>query len=308
VAPGGYAWWYVDALSDDGRYGLTAIAFVGSVFSPYYAWARGRGVADPGDHCALNVALYAPGGGPGRWTMTERGRHAVAREQSALAIGPSRVEWRSDRLVLEIDEVAVPWPARVRGTVVLHPAALTGRSFALDAAGDHRWTPYAPVARVDVRLSSPALRWSGAAYLDGNSGATPLESSFAHWHWSRADLAGRTATLYDVVRQDGSRASLALEFSPDGVAREFDAPAEAALPRTLWRLGRTTRTEAAPDGGPGARLLATLEDAPFYARSLVQQRLLGRPATAVHESLELGRFARPWVRCLLPFRMPRRAR
>ena len=43
VPPGGYAWWYVDALSDDGRHGLTIIAFIGSVFSPYYACARRRG-------------------------------------------------------------------------------------------------------------------------------------------------------------------------------------------------------------------------------------------------------------------------
>ncbi len=40
---GGYAWWYVDALSDDGRHGLTLIAFIGSVFSPYYAWRAGGG-------------------------------------------------------------------------------------------------------------------------------------------------------------------------------------------------------------------------------------------------------------------------
>ena len=39
VPHGGYAWWYVDALSDDGRHGITIIAFIGSVFSPYYAWA-----------------------------------------------------------------------------------------------------------------------------------------------------------------------------------------------------------------------------------------------------------------------------
>jgi hypothetical protein len=36
---GGYIWWYVDALSDDGVHGLTMIAFIGSVFSPYYAWS-----------------------------------------------------------------------------------------------------------------------------------------------------------------------------------------------------------------------------------------------------------------------------
>jgi carotenoid 1,2-hydratase len=47
VADGGYLWWYVDALSDDGRHGLTIIALIGSVFSPYYAWARRRGPTDP---------------------------------------------------------------------------------------------------------------------------------------------------------------------------------------------------------------------------------------------------------------------
>ena len=46
-------------MSDDGQHGITLIAFVGSVFSPYYAWARGRGRANPDDHCALNVAIYS---------------------------------------------------------------------------------------------------------------------------------------------------------------------------------------------------------------------------------------------------------
>jgi carotenoid 1,2-hydratase len=50
----------------------------------------------------------------------------------------------------------------------------------------------------------------------------------------------------------------------------------------------------------------TLEDAPFYSRSLLQTQLLGSPATAIHESLDLDRFASRWVQCLLPFRMPRR--
>ncbi len=40
VARRGYAWWYIDAVSDCGSHALTIIAFVGSVFSPYYAWAR----------------------------------------------------------------------------------------------------------------------------------------------------------------------------------------------------------------------------------------------------------------------------
>src|ERR1700761_382753 len=31
----GYAWWYIDGLSDDGRHAITVIAFLGSVFSPF---------------------------------------------------------------------------------------------------------------------------------------------------------------------------------------------------------------------------------------------------------------------------------
>jgi carotenoid 1,2-hydratase len=69
----------------------------------------------------------------------------------------------------------------------------------------------------------------------------------------------------------------------------------------LWRIGRGTRC----DPGFGARIDRTLEDTPFYVRSLVQTRLLAREVSGVHESLNLDRFASGWVQTLLPFRMPR---
>ena len=76
VPPTGYAWWYVDAISEDGAYGLTIIGFVGSVFSPYYK-ASGRG--DPENHASINVALYGPRGS--RWCMTERPRTRLTRTE-----------------------------------------------------------------------------------------------------------------------------------------------------------------------------------------------------------------------------------
>jgi carotenoid 1,2-hydratase len=54
------------------------------------------------------------------------------------------------------------------------------------------------------------------------------------------------------------------------------------------------------------RLLKTLEDAPFYSRSLVSTTILGTPTFGLHESLSLDRLANPLVRAMLPFRMPRR--
>ena len=81
IEPGGYSWWYIDAISADGRHGLTIIAFLGSVFSPYYK-ASGRG--NPLDHCSLNVALYGP---THRWVMHERPCEDVTRDARNLQIG-----------------------------------------------------------------------------------------------------------------------------------------------------------------------------------------------------------------------------
>ena len=77
-----------------------------------------------------------------------------------------------------------------------------------------------------------------------------------------------------------------------------------------WEAAQQAALEALvpADPGHGATVLRTLEDAPFYARSVVKTHLLGRPVTAMHESLCLDRFSRQWVRVLLPFRMPRALR
>jgi carotenoid 1,2-hydratase len=295
VPPDGYAWWYVDALSDDLRYGLTIIAFIGNVFSPYYAWARRRGPADPGKFCCLNVALY---GARRRWAMTERGAGALRRGPTSLAIGPSALEWDGTALTITIAERGAPLPRRVRGTVRLLPEALERRAVRLDPAGRHRWSPFAPCARVEVTLLEPALSWSGAGYWDGNDGDAPLERDFAAWSWMRAPLADGAVVLYDVRPRDGEGRCLALRFASVGGVTALPEPGVVPLPPTLWRVSRSVRAEA-------ARLVRTLEDAPFYARSVVEVSIDGQRALGVHESLSLDRFRAPWVQALLPFRMPR---
>lgn len=297
VAPGGYRWWYVDALSDDGAFGLTIIAFIGSVFSPYYAWS---GWADPYRHCAVNVALYGPRGA--RWAMTERGRASLERSRDTLTIGPSALQWRNGALVIRVDEISAPVPKRIRGEIVIEPQAVNLQEFTLESQGSHLWRPIAPLARASVDLEAPDLRWRGHAYLDTNTGDEPLEKAFSSWTWSRARLADGAAIFYDAERRREAPLSLALRFDNAGAPMALEPPPFATLPKTRWAMPRRAR---AANGR--AQALRSFEDTPFYARTLIASRFDGAPVEWVHESLSLDRFANPVVRLMLPFRMPRRA-
>ena len=297
MGPGGYAWWYVDGLSDDGQHAITIIAFVGSVFSPYYAWS-GRG--EPENHVALNIALYGPRGN--HWAMTERSRSALRRDPTALAIGPSHLWWNGSSLDVAIDETTSPIPSRIKGTVRVHPAALTEAPFLIDGNQRHRWWPIAPLARIEVDLEYPALRWSGAGYLDMNSGDEPLEKGFQRWDWCRGTHDAGSTLLYEVTLANGERGALTLLADHHGNVDTLEATTSVALPRSpVWRVERGTRSEKAEP----ARVVKTLEDTPFYARSKVATRLGGQTVLAMHESLSLARFDSSIVKMMLPFRMPR---
>ena len=304
VERNGYLWWYFDALSDDGRLGFTVIAFVGSVFSPYYAAARRAGRGDPDHHCAINVALY--GQGPHRWALTERGRDALHRSADRFQVGPSSLTWNGRWLEIRIHEITVPIPRPLRGTIRIHPPALDTQSYRLDPQGKHHWWPVAPDCRVEVAMDQPGLSWKGRGYFDSNRGSEPLEAGFSDWDWSRAPLpGGGCAVLYDKRLRDGSSRAMALRFDRHGEASELPLPEPTRLATTtIWRIPRETRSEA----GPPARVLHTLEDTPFYARSLVEASISGARVQAFHESLLLDRFNSRWVQTLLPFRMPRTTR
>ncbi len=288
-------------MSDDGQHALVVIAFIGSVFSPYYAWKRRSGDGAPEDHVAVNVALYGRSGK--RWAMTERSRGSLSRSRDRLSIGPSALSWDGNGLRIDIAETTVPFPSRIEGTVRLMPSGVSNETFTIGEKGQHQWQPIAPLSRVEVALKRPGLSWSGHAYLDSNWGAGPLEEAFVRWDWSRSVAGRRAAIFYDAETLAGSGTRLALAIGPGGHVERIEAPPACPLPSTLWRIGRGTRADA----GSRAHVLETLEDTPFYARSLVSSVIDRGTTLMVHESLDCRRFRSPIVQMMLPFRMPRRS-
>ena len=301
VKSGGYLWWYIDAMSDDGQFGLSLIAFVGSVFSPYYARAIKKGLnPSPMDHCALNVALYGPNGKI--WSMTERPSSSVSRSKSEFLIGPSCVHWDGKALHIDIDEWSVPLPKRVRGRVSVYPEQLFNFSTPLDVAGLHHWGPIAPHAKVHVNLSHPDQIWSGHAYVDSNEGLEPIAETFTEWDWSRSPMDdGSCCVVYDCQFLNGEDRLLSLRFNKNGVVESFIAPDRHEMPKTAWGLHRRLRSDHPIE------IIKQLEDTPFYQRALVQNYLQGEKLVSFHETLNAKRFSSNWVQSLLPWRMPRLA-
>ena len=235
--------------------------------------------------------------------MTERGSAQLQRSATEFQVGPSAMHWDGTALRIHINERTVPFPGRIQGQIRLHPKTLESRGFQLDASGHHHWQALAPCARIEIELTQPKLRWTGAAYFDSNWGDEPLEQGFFEWHWSRSSQASGTTVLYHIQRRDDSGLRLALRYMPSGGLEEFPPPPAVTLPSTLWQVRRTTQA----DPGQSARVVQTLEDTPFYARSVVTAHILGQAQTMMHESLSLDRFRSPWIQWMLPFRMPRNA-
>lgn len=284
-------------MSDDGTSSIVVIAMLGNAFSPRWARARQRDPASSSlDFSAMNVALRS--GGASRWALTERGRAQVARSAEHVAIGSSEMAWEGDDLVVHIDERSAPWRERMRGTIRLVPLAHSELCVDLDPGGVHTWSPRIPIASVEVDFEEPRIRFRGTGYFDMNQGKSPLEDTFDSWSWSRVSDGENVAIAYDVATREG--VSVARAFS--GARGQLLVPARhdavVTLPTTRFGLARTARAEAGP-----ISLVRTLEDGPFYARSIVSTTIAGSRALGMHETVSLDRFRSPWVRFLVPFRM-----
>ena len=298
VPHNGYRWWYLDALSDDARYGIAIIGFVGSAFSPYYFSARKKAAANPEDFCSLNVCLYGETGH--KWCMTERAKRHLTRIPTQFKIGPSSMSWEDGVLVICIDEITVPFPSRVRGEIRLSPRVISQDVIPLDPLAHHHWRPVAPVADIEADFETPKISWRGVGYHDMNWGARPLEADFSSWVWSRAALGDHAHIVYDRVMRDGSKSGFALRIRADGQSQSISIPKNIELGTAFWRMKRPAHADQKIEN------IKTLEDAPFYTRSLFHTQIADEKVAVFHESLSLERFTNPIIQKMLPFKMPRR--
>jgi len=296
VEKNGYAWWYIDGISEDGTKAISIIGFIGSVFSPWYYWA---GRKNPQDHACINVALYGKGW---RWTMTERGQKQLHQSPDLLKVGPSSFSWEKDHLVITFDEYSIPHFDRVQGTVKVFPEYISDIECNLLPDDSHIWRPFAPTSRIEVEINKPGWNWNGHGYFDANFGTNALEKDFSYWTWGRFPTSDGSIAFYDAIPRNSNPLNLALHFKKNGQVQQIKAPPPIApMRRSLWLVKRNTRSDA----GFKPRQVKHMLDTPFYTRSAVETSIMGERVIGVHEALDLNRFANPALKPLLAVKAPR---
>ena len=300
VPPNGYAWWYIDGIEPNSGQAVSIIAFIGSVFSPWYRWS---GRKQPQNNVCLNVATY---GKKSRFTMTDRGQSALVQEPHKLTIGPSSLIWdpSNKELIIQINEVSsLPLISRLKGTIRLKPSGVTNVELPLTKEGTHIWRPFAPTAEIEVNLNKPEWQWKGHGYFDANFGTRALEQDFDYWTWGRFPLEKGTSCFYDLELRNQEKYQFEYHFENDGTAKNItSAPKNQKFSNSLWGIKRQTRCDSQSEPKQENSLL----DAPFYNRAAVSTTIKGRKTTGVFEALDLRRFRNPLLMFMLAVRVPRR--
>ncbi len=311
--PGAYAWWYFDALSDDGRSALVAIFFVGSVFSPYYAARLRRGERPaPSEHVAVNLAIYRAGQRPW-WVFSEYDARRLDARARGMGVASSSFE-RSDggQIVIRIDDVRVGTRGRTLGEIRLAPSGAAGiapSDVDLAGRGAHRWRCPVPHARVRAAFTSPAFTFEGSGYHDFNAGDEPPGQALASWSWGRAHFGDRTRVFFDTRGHDGARTHLTFDTRSGRTSTPL--PPRVERPRLgSWLLPVPDVFDAGLDDR-GARMhlgaMRPLERAPFYQRFVAP---FPRPSRVgevlgMGEHVDFTRFANPVVARMIALRLAR---
>lgn len=295
AAPGAYEWWYFDALSDNGRFAVVAIFFLGSPMSPYYKAVATNKAANARDFCGVFVSVhervahecwreraYA-------YNLYRNGAFSSARPEAAVggsAVTSEAAAGGSWRWQVHVDEPGL-WTGRARLDLTFVTAAPPDLSPMGDDSADHTWVCVAPVCRAEGTLAPPSgqkVAFSGSGYHDHNFGRLPFTDT-GSWYWGRAPLVCddgkmRTGVFYALRGHGGAEQITLLTFDEHGGALAGTAaPVAAAAPaltrpvRSAYGLRHATVLNSAVTTATPLRLQAVLHpergafsEGPFYRR------------------------------------------
>jgi hypothetical protein len=288
-APGGFAWWYADALDERGD-GLVTIAAWGLPFLPGDRAARRAGRAPcPADRPSLNLALYR-GGRPVYYTLHQLPPDRATWTDTRWTFGDSELvseDVGDERVLTARYDLPVPGHGeRLRGELTVRGPRVRVEGVVADQAA-HAWTPLAGPARCTARFdhgTTRLLELDATGYHDRNGSRSPLDAlGLDRWTWGR-QVVGDTLVVHYLnwpTDPDATPLHVVVTVGPDGratihrdVAIRLVAPRRTALGMPWWG-----RVEIDVDGEPLVVAYdPPVDSGPFYLRCTTRSTFRGRSA------------------------------
>lgn len=307
--PGGFAWWYLDHVGEDGT-SVVLIPSFGLPFLPGYASAARRGEAPtPRSLPSLNVVV-SHADRPTFYLLQRYPMDEARWTDDGMVLG--RSHFRSAlvdgtrRFTATLD-CPIPGTAdRLRGTVRLEAPAITLPGEA-EQHSPHRWSPLGVgEATVDLSVGNEILASGpGRAYHDRNGCSRALHDlGIGHWVWGRAPFEHGELIHYLLWPDDGSEPrAIALFVARDGQAHPLDVQIRTSGKRLGWCGMPWDRRITLVQGAHTVAEIhhrAVVDDGPFYLRFHTEVTYAGRVAHGVGEAVRPERVDRaafaPFVR------------
>ena len=285
-ARGGFAWWYLDLVDDQGR-GLVLIWSFGLPFLPGYASSARRGDAPAArSRPSLTLSLYDGG----RIAFYDLGEHTPDDASwdphtHRWTFGASTIRWEHSEdgsmrtLYIDLDRPIPGTRERLTGQIRVH-----GRLCQGDApvphetdAPSHVWSPMMLGCRGTADLQAGDFQFAidGRAYHDRNAGLVPLHAlGIGRWWWGRISFSDHDFIWYRLQPDDGGPVrEMALRVTTDGHITELDT--DVALGTDVRGSFGLASPESVlfhdADGVPVVVALESLvDDGPFYQRHIVR--------------------------------------
>lgn len=222
IPPGGYEWWYFDAIDESTGYALVVIFYRGNPFSNRYIrqlkddnWGED---AWPSKFPAISISLYRDNE-PVFYSFTEYppGESEFLTDKPAVTVGDNRLEadlsGSEMKYKLTLNE-ELPSGDKLMAELTFNSSLRLEDDFGEQADSSnpgHTWNLVMPRAGVEGSFSvyrssqlTHSSRLNGLGYHDHNTGYEPMKDEFRDWYWGRYHFASATL-LYYVMNRKNSR-------------------------------------------------------------------------------------------------------
>lgn len=218
--PGGYEWWYFDAIDESTGYAMVVIFYQGNPFSNRYIRQlmddAGRAGANPSNFPAISISLYKDRE-PVFYGFTEY----PAKETEFLSDSPS-VKIGENSIEADFSESEIRYSLTLNEELPSGDKLIAKLTFSEflrldDNFGEqpdssepgHTWNLVMPRAQVEGTFSvyrdseiTHSDRFKGLGYHDHNTGYEPMKDEFRDWYWGRYHFKSATLVYYVMNRQN----------------------------------------------------------------------------------------------------------